>query len=126
MATYSDNKSIFVDVGISNSGNYLNSATNPVMYTCPANCYAIVSLYVKNDGNITETSFNFTIGGVNFLGWDFGRDNGGQQLRSPQVFSQLLKKDVYVGPGQTVVAVIAAGNGSGTWRIQGVQFKNSP
>jgi lipoate-protein ligase B len=96
MATYSSNTTIKIQTAIS------NSTTSGTLYTCPANSYAIVQ--VSYNGNSADV---LSIGGQDLV----KSGNSGQFT------------GIYVGPGQ---AVIYMPNISGTGKISGVEFKNTP
>lgn len=97
MATYSSNTTIKIESAISASGG------SGVIYSAPANSYAIV--------NASRLSGNT------------GLQIGGQQVVSNLSAVGNVGYELYVGEGQSVNVTT---DSSGTICITGVEFKNTP
>lgn len=127
MATFSDNTTIKIDTAVAASIGFSAFSGRQTVYTCPANCYSILQY------SLDFVSFGATVsvfvGNVPIKRINVNSPQNAQQMfpivnTDPSNITNYAE-NIYVGPGQSV-QVEAAGSGSGVFRVQGVQFKNSP
>lgn len=94
--------------------NTVYTKGNNTLYTCPANCFAIVNIVLQGNGNAQ-------VGGRIVMASLEANNDGsyGQTLGQ-----SVLSPPIYVGPGQSVVTNVA-GTFIQTAGISGAQFVNN-
>lgn len=93
--------------------------TTSTLYTCPANSYAILNVYVTSSSASTSNSIQVDGKTVILLG------NGAVVPSVTTTSSASAGFTLYVGPSQ-VITVVSAGIGVVTANVTGVCFINSP
>lgn len=122
MATFSDNTTIKIDTAVAAAASIPAFGTTVNIYTCPANCYAILQASVLLNSAFGDTLALF-VGGIAVR--TFKSNSGNREFP----FSDDIGNEdtspiqIYVGPGQTVRI---DGGGGSVGRVSGIQFKNSP
>lgn len=106
-AIISNNTTIKISAAVAAS-----RSTPGVLYTCPANSYAIVQVHLISNGSVAIVSLGSMPIVSNYSGGTAG-----------------LVFGIYVGPGQSLNATMGTdqyGSYSGIANTSGVQFTNSP
>ena len=114
-AVIASNVSLKISASVALSG--ISNSSSLVVYTVPANSYAVVNVGIAD--NVTGDTSTFFLGSATASTAMTVYNTNGTQAGTTRIY------DLYLGPGE-VLRFNSGGAGFKTWYVRGVEFINSP